>query len=66
MLCECSEPGCQSIVLIGLGRYDELRETGFFTVPDHPVEEAEPALRADDYWLQRPLEPGGERGHVRH
>lgn len=59
MLCECSDPRCQSIFLIGLERYDELRDTGFFTAPDHGIEDAEPAEREGAYWLQRPLFQGG-------
>jgi hypothetical protein len=65
MLCECSDPHCQSMLLVALERYDELREIGFFTTPDHTVDDAEPALREDGYWVQRPLMRGGEPGHVR-
>lgn len=64
MLCECSDPGCQAIILIGLERYDELRESGFFTAVGHTIENAGPALREDGYWLQRPpgrSAPGGTR-----
>lgn len=53
MLCECGDPDCQTIILIGLDRYQELRETGFFTTADHTIDDAEPALREDGYWLQR-------------
>jgi hypothetical protein len=42
MLCECSDPDCKSIILIGLDRYDRLRTSGFFTAPDHTIEDAEP------------------------
>jgi hypothetical protein len=59
MLCECSAPDCQAIVLVGLERYGELRETGFFTAPDHTVEDAQPALQEDAFWLQRPLTRAG-------
>ena len=54
MLCECSDERCQAIVLVGLDRYAELRESGFFTAPDHAVDDAEPAVREGGYWLQRP------------
>jgi hypothetical protein len=53
MLCECSDPRCETIVLIGLDRYHEVRESGFITAPGHTVEDAEPALREDGFWLQR-------------
>lgn len=51
MLCECRDPGCASIILIARERYEELRDEGFFTAPGHPIEDAEPALREDGYWL---------------
>jgi hypothetical protein len=54
MLCECSDPRCQSIILIGLERYGDLRETGFFTAPDHTIDGAEPGLREDGWWLHEP------------
>jgi hypothetical protein len=55
MLCECRESDCASIVLIGRERYEELRETGFFTAPGHAIDDAEPTLREGDYWLHRPV-----------
>jgi hypothetical protein len=64
MLCECGDVRCQSIILIGLGRYEELRTKGFLTAPDHPMEGAEPALREDGFWLQRRAD-GGERRQPR-
>lgn len=56
MLCECSDPRCQTIISIGLDRYHELRDSGFLTAAQHAIEGAEPALREDGFWLQRPLE----------
>jgi hypothetical protein len=35
MLCECGDPGCRSIVLVGLDRYAELREAGSVVAPGH-------------------------------
>ena len=57
MLCECGNPRCQTLILIGLGRYQSLRESGFITAPEHTIEDARPALREDGYWLQRSLAP---------
>ena len=54
MLCECSEHGCQTIVLIELDRYQQLRERGYLTAPEHPVEDAAPIVREDGYWLHQP------------
>jgi len=59
MLCERGDPSCHSILLIGLERDDELRDTGFFTAPNHTIDNAEPGLREDGYWLHRPRERGG-------
>lgn len=56
MLCECSDPRCQAIILVGLDRYHELQDSGFLTAAQHAIEDAEPALREDGFWLQRPLE----------
>ncbi len=53
MLCECSEPDCQTIVLIDLERYQELRERGYLTAPEHPDEDAAPIAREDGYWLHQ-------------
>ena len=53
MLCECDNQRCQAIILVGLHRYHELRDSGFITAPDHTIDKAEPALREDGYWLQR-------------
>lgn len=56
MLCECSNPRCRTIVLIGLDRYHELRESGFLTAAGHVIDDAEPALREDGFWIQRSRE----------
>jgi hypothetical protein len=52
LLCECSDRGCESIILIALERYAELRPRGFLTAPDHAVSGGTPELREDGYWLQ--------------
>jgi len=54
MLCECSDPGCQTIFLIELDRYQELRERGYLTAPEHAVEDAAPITREDGYRLHQP------------
>jgi hypothetical protein len=60
MLCECSDPGCDAIFLVGPERYAELRGTGFFTAPDHPVDGSEPALLEGGFWLQQPLKAAAQ------
>ena len=57
MLCECSDPNCQTIVLISLDRWEELRGSGFLTAPNHRIGHATLAARDDGYWLQRPTTP---------
>ena len=54
MLCECSDPACQSIFLIELDRYQELRENGYLTSPGHTLDGCEQTAREDGYWVQRP------------
>jgi hypothetical protein len=54
MLCECSSGGCQAIVLIELERFQDLRERGYLTAPEHSVDHAAPAAREAEYWLHRP------------
>lgn len=54
MLCECSDPGCQTIFLIELDGYQELRERGYVTAPEHAVEDAAPITREDGYRLHQP------------
>jgi hypothetical protein len=55
MLCECSTPGCRTIVMIHLGDYYEVRltEDSFITAPGHGVEQAELASRNRDYDVRR-------------
>lgn len=50
MLCECSNPDCKQIFLIGLDRYRELQQAGYLTLPHHAVESADPHLLEDGYW----------------
>src|SRR3954449_13069839 len=37
MLCECSTPGCRTVVMVGLDEYREIRRTedSFITAPGH-------------------------------
>ena len=42
MLCECSRPGCRTIVMVSLDDYREIRRTedSFFIAPGHDAGEA--------------------------
>jgi hypothetical protein len=52
MVCECSDRACESIFLVALAAYRELRARhGSLTTPGHAVAGAEPRLRRADYWL---------------
>lgn len=55
MLCECSEPGCRTIVMVYLGDYYEVRltEDSFITAPGHGVEEAKLESRNQGYDVRR-------------
>ena len=55
MLCECSTPGCRTIVMIYLGDYYEVRltEDSFITAPGHGVEEARLESQNRDYDVRR-------------
>ena len=56
MLCECSDPGCRTIVMIRLPDYHEIRRDrdNFITAPGHQIEGAEDALyRGREYTIQR-------------
>jgi hypothetical protein len=55
MLCECGDPACNQIVLIGLPEYAQLRSDGrsYLTAPDHHLEQATVEAKHDGYWLQR-------------
>ncbi|HET8528241.1 MAG TPA: hypothetical protein VFL60_04970 [Gaiellaceae bacterium] len=55
MLCECGQPGCSQLVLIGLEEYRHVRANrrGYLTAPDHRLERATVEAKQSDYWLQR-------------
>jgi hypothetical protein len=55
MLCECGQPGCSQMVLIGLEEYRQLRADGrrYLTAPDHCLERAIVEAKLSGYWLQR-------------
>jgi hypothetical protein len=55
MLCECSTPGCQTIVMVYLGDYYEVRltEGSFITAPGHGVQEAMLESRNQGYDVRR-------------
>ncbi|HEY7421049.1 MAG TPA: hypothetical protein VH541_03485 [Gaiellaceae bacterium] len=52
MLCECSAPGCRTIVMVALSDYREIRATedSFLTAPGHAAERAGLESRTADYY----------------
>ena len=55
MLCECSTPGCRTIVMVYLGDYYEIRlnENSFITAPGHGIDEAKLESRNKGYDVRR-------------
>ena len=54
MLCECSDPDCEQLVLIRLEEYRELRrDETFLTAPGHTLADGIRELAGTDYWIQR-------------
>ena len=55
MLCECSTPGCRTIVMVALADYYEIRltEDSFITAPGHQADSAALESRTGDYEVHR-------------
>ena len=68
MLCECSAPGCQTIVMVGLDEYEQISSLpdSFLTAPGHEVEEADlveakPTIEIHQRSARRRDDNGGRR-----
>ena len=55
MLCECSAPGCRTVVMIGLGDYREIRSDphAVLTAVGHEVEGTELHSETSTYTIRR-------------
>lgn len=55
MLCECSDPGCRTVVMIDLGEYHEVRRdpANVITAPGHEVAGSELRREEPDYEIRR-------------
>jgi hypothetical protein len=55
MLCECREPGCRTLVMIGLPDYDEIRSEPdlILTAPGHGSPRAELDKDSGSYEIRR-------------
>lgn len=62
MLCECSDPGCRTVVMIALDDYREIRRTrdAVLTRPGHRAEGAVVKTRAESYDIHHGGHGGGE------
>ena len=55
MLCECSTPGCQTLLMLSLDEYKEIRSEphSFITAPGHEIEDAQLAEQRPGYEVRR-------------
>jgi hypothetical protein len=55
MLCECSAPGCRTVVMVSLDDYREIRRTedSFITAPGHGAGQAELESQGPEYDVRR-------------
>ena len=55
MLCECSAPGCRTIVMVGLDEYREIRRTedSFITAAGHGLQDAQLEEQTPEYDVRR-------------
>jgi hypothetical protein len=55
MLCECSEPGCRTVVMVALEDYREIRRTedSFITAPGHGADDAALEEQTPEYDVRR-------------
>jgi hypothetical protein len=67
MLCECSAPGCRTVVMVSLDDYRDIRRTedSFITAPGHGVGEAELESQSRDYDVRRAGRSRGDADHSR-
>ena len=62
MLCECSAPGCRTVVMVALADYYEIRltEDSFITAPGHQAGSAALESRTGEYEVHRSGRNRGE------
>ena len=55
MLCECSQPGCHTILMVSLAEYEQIRSDpdNFLTAPNHALEGAALMEETASYTVQR-------------
>lgn len=63
MLCECGNPSCSQMVLIGLDDYREARANGhcYLTAPEHCLDGVTVEAKLPGYWLLRRRRASGRR-----
>src|SRR5690242_13944393 len=67
MMCECSTRGCQTLLLVGLHEYDQIRrgQQDFLTAPGHELDDAELHLTKAGYEILRLRRQGRRDGDRR-
>jgi hypothetical protein len=67
MLCECSEPSCRTIVMIGLAAYHAIRrsEDSLLTSPGHQIEGTALETQTSEYEVRRVDRRGDSEGDRR-
>lgn len=55
MLCECSAPDCQTLTMVSLDEYEEIRSDpdSFLTAPGHEIDGAKLILQRSGYEVRR-------------
>lgn len=60
MLCECTSPGCRTVVMVGLDDYRRIRESdAYLTAPGHDAGRSEVQEQKQNYEVRR--ETNGDR-----
>ena len=55
MVCECSTPGCQTILMVSLDEYEQIRNDrdSFLTAPGHEIDGPEMVEQRSGYEVRR-------------
>lgn len=67
MLCECSTPGCQTLLMVSLDEYEEIRSEPdtFLTAQGHEIDGARLVEQRQGYEVRRGTPPREENGDHR-
>lgn len=67
MLCECGRQGCQTLLMVSLPEYEQIRRDtdNFLTAPGHEIDGASLSERGSDYDVRRVAQRSGGDGDRR-